>query len=280
MRPVRCIHLNNLKYKYTNIVQTETTMAVRVLYPMLDNDGRPIGNSQDILTDKPIIWQVLDINGQLFQVVAEGIFDLKNPLHKQWFKANANICFVANAAFPKGIVSIVPLHLVSGNTYEHTPDWARREGVEVLAQLYCWSDTDLVNNSCCSFPVDNKGQLYTNIDPARISHVDTEWMKREDRSDFVTLQHMLECKVAEDNSCIECTLGCTNLGSLVPTTGTYLVDCSAGYIPVREVRVENGLGTFVWVPFMLDSTVTEIRITVRDVQGQPCCERLIRVNRK
>lgn len=277
MRPIRCIHLDGLKYKYLSIVQTKDTMVVRVLYPMLTNDGRTLTSSNDILTDKVLIWDLLDLNGQLFQVVAEGIFDLKNPLHKQWFKSNANICFVLNAAMPNGVVSIVPQHLVAGTTYEHTPDWARREGIEVLAQLYVWSDTDTVEECAKSFAVDNKGQLFTNIPPSRLAHVDTQWMQREDRSWFVTLQHTLKCEAGEDNF-VQCTLTCSNLGNKVPVCGTYLVEASCGYIPVREIQVENGEGKFAWYPLMLSQEDADsgIRILVRDVQGCPCCECIMR----
>ena len=277
MRPIRCIHLDGLKHKYLSIVQTKDTMVVRVLYPMLTQDGRTLTSSNDILTDKVLIWDLLDLNGQLFQVVAEGIFDLKNPLHKQWFKSNANICFVLNAAMPNGVVSIVPQHLVAGTAYEHTPDWARREGIEVLAQLYVWSDTDTVEECAKSFAVDNKGQLFTNIPPSRLAHVDTQWMQREDRSWFVTLQHTLKCEVGEDDF-VHCTLTCSNLGNKVPVSGTYLVEASCGYIPVREIHVENGEGKFAWYPLMLsqEDAASGIRILVRDVQGYPCCECIMR----
>ena len=278
MRPVRCIHLDGLKYKYLSIVETKDTMVVRVLYPMLSSDGRELGNSNDILTNKMLLWELLDLNGQLFQVVAEGIFDLKIPTHRQWFKSNANICFVVNAAMPNGVISVVPQHLVAGNTFEHTPDWARREGIEVLAQLYVWSDTDDITNCAKSFAVDNKGQLFTNIDPSRLNHVDSRWMQREDRSQFVTLQHTLKCKKNENLNCVECELQCLNLGKEVDVNGTYLAECNAGYIPVREINVREGKGTFVWYPLMLStSDMQNVRFVIRDAQGCPCYECILRL---
>lgn len=266
---VRCIHLDNLKYKYLSIVQTESAMVVRVLYPMVYSDNRTLGDSDSILSDDSLLWQILDLNGDLFQVVAEGRFDLANPVHKQWFKSNANICFVANAAFPKGVISIVPQHLVCPNTYEHTPEWAKREGVTVLAQLYCWSDDAKINETATSFAVDNQGRLFTNIDPAELVHVDTEFMQRPDRSAFLTLQHnvLFESK----DSCIEGTLQCFNNGQINNCVGTYLVECSAGYIPMREIHVENGQGTFVWYPLLLTGQ-TPVHFVIKDVQGRICYE--------
>lgn len=279
MRPIRCIHLDDLKYKYISIVQTQNTMVVRVLYPMLTYDGYQIGNSNDILTDKQLLWEVLDLNGQLFQIVGEGKFDLNNPTHRQWFKANANICFVVNAAFPNGVISVIPQHNVAPTTYERTPDWARRLGYTVVAQLYCWSDTDDILNSAGSFAVDNQGQVFTNIDPSRLVHVDKQWMQREDRSDFVTLQYNIDLQSDPDNQCIRGTLTCLNNGNKVNTNGTYLIECSAGYIPVRELRVVDGIGEFVWYPLMLPEQLQYVRLTVKDVGYQPCCERLIKVSK-
>lgn len=277
MRPIRCIHLDGLKYKYISVTQDERTMCVRVLYPMVSRDNRALGNSSDILTTDSLLWQILDLNGDLFQVVAEGFFSLDNPLHKQWFKSNANICFVANAAFPYGVISVVPQHLVANNTFEHTPDWAKREGVTVLAQLYVWSDTDTVKDCSKSFAVDNKGKLFTNFDLSNITHVSQDWMQREDRSAFLTLQHDLTCKANVENGCIDCTFTCFNLGNIVDVQGTYLVECSAGYIPLREVHVENGVGQFTWYPLYLPQNAT-VRFVVKDVQGYPCCERILRFN--
>lgn len=278
MRPVRCIHLDNLKYKYISVVQTENTMVVRVLYPMLSHDNRNVADSNDILTDRKLFRQILNLNGHYYQVVAEGVFDLNNPIHKTWFKSNANICFVANASFPNGRVAIIPQHLVCGNTGEHTPDWANREGITVLAQLYCWSDTDKVSDCCASFAVDNAGQVFTNIDAKRLCHLDKEWMQRKDRSAFLQLQHSVNCTVADDGKYLKCTLDCSNLGKRVNCNGTYLVECSAGYIPVREVEVKDGLGTFSWYPFMLPDSVKTTIFTVKDIQGRICYKCSVRLN--
>lgn len=275
MRPVRVIHLDHLKYKYINIVQTEKTMAVRVLCPIPTSDNRELIDPELILTDRPIVWNIIGLDNKLFQIVGEAIFDLDNPVHKAWFKSNANICFVVNAAFPRGEIAIVPQHLVAPNTFEHTPDWAKREGIEVIAQLYCWSDNDCINNTPCSFAVDNKGIVYTNIDPQRMQHVDSEWMKRDDRSAFVTLQHQLSVET-EQNNAVQFTLQCSNLGNVVDCSGTYLVESTSGYIPVREIHVEHGVGTFCWYPIFLKEN-DPVNITVRDIQGKPCCSCSMRV---
>lgn len=265
MRPVRLIKCDHLKYKYISVTQNETRMVVRVLLPVSENSYAL--NGQLILSTESLKWKTLYVNGQYFQVVGEGIFDLNNPLHKSWYQANANICFCVNPAFAQGNLAIIPMHLYATDG-EKCPEWASRNGYEVIAQLYPWSESDPITECPCSFAVDVKGKCYTNISESRFRTVDLNWMQREDRSDFLLLHYTLTAEKKEKHILFTLTC-CDNDGNVAPISGTYRAECTMGYLPVQEFKVFEGKGHFYWVPLMIPFS-GKVNISVKDMQHFTC----------
>lgn len=262
MRYARLIHLDHLKYKYISITQTDTKMVARILMPV-END-RASDDGQRVLTCDKLLWNVLNINNQKYQVIGEGIFDLEDPLHKSWYQPNANICFVVNRAFGRGKIAVIPMHLYAAGK-EKTPEWADRNGYEVIAQLYCWSATDRITECPCSFAVDDEGEVFTNIDSQRMRHVDRAWMQREDRSAFLALHYELKASVKENLVAFNFTVMDDN-SEIQDTNGFYYVKCSAGYLPQNRIQVIHGKAQFAWVPLMLQNK-DDISIEVYDSQN-------------
>ena len=263
MRSVRIIHCANYKYKYISVAQSATKMAVRILIPT--NQETNCDGSKVLETDS-ILWKVLNINEQAFQVLAEGIFDLDNPLHRSWFQPNANICFVVNDSLSRGRLGVVPIRMLCADG-ERTPDWCNRTGHDVVAQLYCWSATDSITDSPASFAAPIDGEVYTNINPERIRNVDTDWMKREDRSAFLQIFHHVHLDVKENSILlrVECK---DNEGNPIPVNGIYKLEATAGYFPVNEIYMNQGKCEFVWIPLGIKSG--EITIRLKDSQNYTC----------
>lgn len=267
MRPVRVIHLDGLRYKYVSITQSPTKMVVRILLPV-DNTYLNLDGSE-ILTCNKLKWKTINIEGQGFQIVGEAIFDLEDPLHKSWFQPNANICFTVNHGFANGDIAIIPMHMFSAGK-EKTPDWERRHGYYVVAQLYCWSASDTIEESPCSFAADEQGSIFTNINENRLVHVDRQWMQRKDRSDFLCIMHHLQVSVK--NNLVVCSLDCKDyLGNIIDVNGIYKVECNAGYLPQNTLNVKNGKCEFIWVPLLVNKS-TPILITLKDSQNYICNE--------
>lgn len=272
MRPVRLIKCDHLKYKYISVTQDEMRMTVRILFPV-ERDRYAL-SGEKILSTESLKWETLFINGQNFQVIGEGIFDLNYPLHRSWYQPNANICFCVNPAFAQGNIAIIPMHLYATDG-EKCPDWAKRNGYEVIAQLYPWSETDPITETPCSFAVDVRGKCYTNIPESRFRMVDLEWMKREYRSDFLLLHHQLKAEKKKDH--ILFTLTChDDQGNPVPVSGTYKVEASVGYLPIREIKVLDGKAQFCWIPLMIPQNTKAI-IRVRDAQNFTCASQLLKI---
>lgn len=266
MRPVRIIHLDGLRYKYISVTQSKTKMVVRVLMPVELKDNI---SSNEILGCEKLKWGILNLDGQCFQVIGEGIFDLENPLHRSWFQPNANLCFIVNHAFANGDIAVVPMHIFAAGR-EKTPDWANRNGYEVIAQLYCWSATDTIEDCTASFAVDNQGIVFTNINQDRMVHVDRKWMQRKDRSDFLAI--MYDFTVSSSNQAIICKVECKDyLGNSIDVNGIYKLECTCGYLPQNQITMVHGKCEFLWVPLMVPKNVP-ITIFLKDSQNFVCKE--------
>lgn len=263
MRAVRIIESSFYKYKYLSVVQSDTKMAVRILIPT-NQDYNCSGDL--VLSTEQILWKVLNINNQAFQVVAEGIFDLDNPLHRSWFQPNANICFTVTNAFSSGRLSIIPVRRWCGDG-EKTPDFCQRTGYDVIAQLYCWSNTDLIPDCPASFATAIDGQVFTNIDQNRIVRVDTEWMKRPDRSAFLEIFYKVSIKNNKNYLVfnVECV---DNNGNPIDVNGVYNLEATAGYLPIKQIIMEHGKCEFGWIPLGLSHG--EISVKLKDSQNYTC----------
>ena len=266
MRPVRIIHIDGLRYKYISVTQSKTKMVARILMP---TEAKENVSSSEILGCNRLKWSVLNLDGQKFQVVGEGIFDLENPLHKSWFQPNANLCFTVNHSFANGDIAVIPMHMFAAGK-EKTPDWASRNGYEVIAQLYCWSATDTVEECTASFAVDNQGMAFTNIEPSRMVHVDIDWMQRKDRSDFLALMYDFTANV--EKQAVVCKVECKDYkGNPIDVNGIYTVECTAGYLPQNQIMVNHGKCEFLWIPLMVPKSIL-ITITLKDSQNYICKE--------
>lgn len=260
MRPVRIIQSSTYKYKYISIAQSPTKMAVRILVP---TNQEPNCSGTAALETEAIQWRILNIDGQGFQVAAEGIFDLNNPLHRSWFQPNANICFVVNRALSRGALGVAPVQAFCLEG-EKTPDFCMRTGYDVVAQLYCWSCQDSITESPASFAVATDGGVFTNIKPERIRMVDTEWMKRPDRSAFLTITHKIEAIGEKDRIILK--VSCfDNEGNPISVDGIYRVEATAGYLPVNELLMVDGHCEFAWIP--LGIAGGKVTIKLKDSQN-------------
>lgn len=266
MRPVRMIHLGNLRYKYLSVTQEDTKMVVRILVPVTDTFAT---SGDKILTCEELRFKNINIENTIYQVAAEGIFDLENALHRSWWQPNANICFTVNRSFAKGNISIIPMHFFAAGK-EKTPEWVQRNGYDVVAQLYCWSATDPITNSPASFAADNKGKIFTNIPNERFVHVDKVWMQRPDRSDFLVIKHHVSFEKHGKNALLF-SVNCTdNQGNPIDVNGIYKVEATAGYLPINEFQMIHGKCSFPWIPLMLGEGKVSIRL--KDSQNFVCKE--------
>jgi hypothetical protein len=286
-RPIRCINYPLFKYRHVSITEDENRFVVRILtlLPKLDTNYQINCNSNDILSTNILLNRVLELNGNKFKVIGEGIFDKAKRLHKLWWKPMANIQFVIDPVIfnATGKINVISKRECSQDNGEKSPDWADRHGYTCLAQLYVRSSNDSVIDVAKSFPIHPEGSLYTNMDQSRFVNKYPEDMKDElNRSRFVGLDFNLVLpKVVKPNTLFDCFVEIYRGNTPEIATecdGDYwLVDSSAGYIPNRKIKVNKGKFSFKCSSLMLNSGDI-IEIYLKDLIGHICAKHSIEVS--
>ena len=271
MRPIRFIQLDNYPYYYISVTSNENKMVVRLLQPLPKSDVMKRINisSSEILTTNSILWKVGNFNGEKYQIVGEGIFDKTSKLGKKWWKPNANIQFVVNpVTFNIGRIEVISKREVSFDNGEKSPDWLRRMGYTGIAQVFCQSSLDSVEEASKSFTCNKKGKVFTNIAPERIVFYTSKDMEREDRSEFLILQHnLIVPKEIPSNTTTECYVEIYKENKGIPATNVnneyLIIESSAGYIPNKKVHILNGKGKFK-INSLLLSPGDTIELSLKD----------------
>lgn len=284
MRPVRFIQLDNFDYSYLSVTEDENRMVVRILtlLPKHSPVKKVNVNSQDVLTTADLLWKVVELDGAKYQVTGQGIFDKTSRLGKLWWKPNANIQFIVNpATFYTGRIEVISKREVSFDNGEKSPDWLKRQGFVGIAQVFCRSSSDRVDEASKSFTCNTIGRVYTNIESSRIKWVDSDYMKREDRSEFLILQHNLKVPQSmpvNSTSAAYFEIYKENTGTIAEECdGDYwYVDCTGGYIPQRKIKVEKGRGQFT-ISSLLMTPGDVIEVKLKDHTGFTCATNFINV---
>lgn len=255
MRPIRKIISERLRYKFVSITQDETRLCVRVLLPVINK--HPNVSGDDVLTTKSLYGKVFQSEQDFFQVIAEGIFDLDQHVHKYWWTPGSNIMFyVTPRSISQGIVEVCQKGGLTIGTKENSAELGHRLGQTTICQIWCRNCNDKITETAKSICIDTKGILFTNID---LSHAD------ECTADFVNNTpgasaylninfQLIGPKSVTPNQIFECGVRVIeDLDAKLATdvTGDFVVECVDGYAPHKRVHVENGVGKFQACALML-----------------------------
>ena len=273
MRPIRHIIGKNLRYKYTSITQDDNKMCVRVLTPtvgLFEIDA----TSDHILTTESLLNRVIDLNGVLYKVSAEGIFDKNSNIGKKWWTPGSNIMFYCTpSSVSLGIVEVCQKGGLTIGTKEKSNEHGFRKGHTTFAQLFCRNAKDTITEAAKSITTDAEGILFTNID---LSYADTTTPDQVNgdinASKYLNLQYKIFAPdQVKSNQMFECELRVykENKGILADEVeGDFVVEAVDGYVPHQRVHVVGGVGKFKACAFLLSPGETmRIKVGTKTFSG-------------
>ena len=272
-RPLRVIQAKNLRYKYYSITVTDTCALVRIPCPVIGKQATV--NSDDILTVKSLYSNIIELNGDIYKVIAEGVFDLSKSVHRYWWTPGSNIMFYCTPqSISNGIVEVCQKGGLTIGTKENSDEWGQRNGQTSLFQLWCRNSSDSLIETAKSITVDSDGKLFTNIDCSNADVVDPEVIHTvEGASKYLNIQCKLEApETVKPNEMFDVKLTIhadKDQHLATDCSGIFFVEAVDGYCPHTRVEVINGVGKFKACALMLeDGETMRIKVGTKTYTGK------------
>ncbi len=261
-RPIRKILAENLRYQYYSITQDDKRLCVRILVPVLDFDSNPI-NCECIFDTEKHVDCFINLNNQMYKIVAAGVFDLNYRVHKYWWTPGSNILFnVTPHLIANKTVEVVQKGAMTMCTKENSAEYGHRVCEQTICQIWCRNTNDKITETAKSIvcPIPN-GQIFTNIDLSRADECSADFVNNtEGSSGYLNITTKMfgpaSVKPNEVFNVEVRVFADLDQHLAEDVTGNFIVEAVDGYIPHRRVHVQNGIGRFKACALMLQSGET------------------------
>ena len=262
MRPIRIIPWDECPYDYLHLQQDENRFVVRLLtkagkeYQAPDTKIYPI---TALDTTKEVASRYLDecvdigwerqylYKNQRYYVMAECVFDKREPQWKRTWAPNANIIFSIAMRGDK-IFRCHEKGLATTLTKWRTNFYMVDQDLLVPAQLFCRSPSDPVNVVCKSLTA-KPNCILGNVDLSEAVVQTPDTVDKDGKSSkFLQLAYQLSAPatVKPDQKFKVTVTALDGYGK--PTTDVtydgFVIEAVDGYVPHRRCTLTNGVGSF------------------------------------
>ena len=239
-----------LQYKYTTIMQDENRLIVRVLIPIIH--GNVTCHTSMAFTTTKLLREYILIDNQEYVVAAEGVFDLNNHSHQQWWKLGERIVFYADvSSINKGIIQVMSVDRLMYNLNCNIFDYCEKNGYQLFGGILCTDPQNNIIESDKFIVTDVRGALYTNLTQRDEETAEIDYQVVGDDIPPFDIEYIIcHPSTIKPNKTCECfiTVGCGDKN----INGTLYLDAHSGYLPKTTVEIRQGRGKFIVSSLLLN----------------------------
>lgn len=274
MRPIRFIPWNEAPYDKLFLFQDENRLAVRLLKETTKEACKPTVevlkkttlDTTKVLASKHIdeceqmaLDKIYEIQDKHYYILAECVFDKREPQWEKTWAPNANIIFALAMrgdktlrCYEKGIATAL--------TKWRSNYYMKEHGLIIPAQMFCRSPEDRVDVVCKSITAKD-GCVLGNVDLSNATIMSPETVNKDRKnSKFLQLGYRLTAPstVKPNEKFIIKVQALDGYGN--PTTDVnydgFVIEAVDGYVPHRRCELRNGKGEFDAIALGLDDGET------------------------
>lgn len=262
MRPIRVIPWRDCVYDLLHVQQDKNRFAVRLLVKAdegLMAETTKILPIADLETTDTVASRIVDecvemslerqylYKGNRYYIMAECVFDKRDPQWKRTWAPNANIIFSLSMRGDR-IFRCHEKGLATALTKWRSNFYMADQALLVPAQIFCRSPSDSVDIVCKSLTA-KPNCILGNIDLSEATVMSPETVDKDGQSSkFLQLSYLLSApaSVKPDQKFKVTVTALDGYGN--PTTDVnydgFVVEAVDGYVPHRRCTLTNGVGTF------------------------------------
>ncbi len=291
-RPFRIIPAPNFCFDASYFYQDKDRFAVRVLNEYTEAPlGQKIYSESTLKTAKPLADRSMDtclsiarerlykINGKLYYIAAENVFNRKGYPWRKYWKPSANIFFYI-AMRGDRTMHIAETSMLTSVNKLHTNIHAQQEGFVVVAQIFCRSPEDTIPEVCKSL-TGKPDHIFGNIDISKAIVQPPEKVNVIGASRYLNLSYVMTApKTVKPNETfvvkVQAMSGDGKEKAIV-NFDNFNIDAVDGYVPHTRVALKNGYGEFRAMALGLqDGETMRLKFNRNHLTGMGECTVLIK----